>query len=193
MGAANSYCATRPFGRPDRPRFQCAQLWGSRSGVARCDDCSSVSSLERCADLLPSFIDELGSLRLVHVASEFPDEIDESVAWPTARFQSCRSDLHPGILSIFVDLKHMRRHTHSRAASAAKRCRGMSTSDCHIDEVTLTQWSMSDDIHPWRHGVLGCFRHQLFDLHIVVLSAFSQNVRKDVPDAIVSVSESLRG
>ena len=153
----------------------------SRSGVARCDDCSGVSSLKRRADLLPSFIDELGSLRPVHVASKFPDEIDEAVAWPTARFQSCRSDLHTGILSIFVDLKRMRRHAHSRAAAAAKRCWSMSTSDCHIDEITLTQWSKSDDIHPWRHGVLGCFRHQLFDLHIVCTVRFLSKCAQGCP------------
>ena len=92
----------------------------------------------------------------------------------------------PGVLPVFVVLQHMCRRAHSRAAAAAKRCRSVGASDRHINEVALAQWSVSDDIYPWRSG-LCCFRHQLFDLDIVVLSAFSQNVSNAVPDAVVSV------
>ena len=52
---------------------------GSRCGTARCDGSTSVPGLERCADLLPSSIDELGPLRLVHIASKFSDEVDEAI------------------------------------------------------------------------------------------------------------------
>ena len=125
---------------------------GSRCGTARCDDSTGVPGLERCADLLPNFIDEPGLLRLVPVASKFSDEVHQDITWPTTSFQGCWCDLHSGVLPVFVGLHHACSRARSRAAAATARGRSVGASDRKINEIALAQWSVSNDVHSWHNG-----------------------------------------